>query len=130
MTEWTVVGRAADVPPLEGRSVRLGDVRVAVFRLADGWAALANACPHKDGPLSDGIVADACVICPLHARRFDLATGEEVGGTDAVAVFDVRERDGLLELRPALGAALDEAAVDFVHSRDHVAERRAPSAVA
>ena len=110
MSAWTVVGHAADVPMLEGRSVRLGDERVAVFRLADGWAALGNACPHRAGPLSDGIVADSCVTCPLHARRFDLATGVQVGGTDEVAVYEVRERDGMLELRAALEAVLDEAA--------------------
>jgi nitrite reductase (NADH) small subunit len=110
MSGWTVVGRAADVPLLEGRSVALGDARVAVFHLPGGWAALANACPHRGGPLSDGIVADACVTCPLHARRYDLATGAEAGGADAVDVYDVRVVDGLLEVRPAVHGALDEAA--------------------
>ena len=107
---WTVVGRAADVPMLEGRGARLGDARIAVFRLADGWAALDHACPHAGGPLSDGIVADACVTCPLHNRRFDLATGEQVGGTDRVRAYEVRERDGMLEVRPAVEALLDAAA--------------------
>jgi nitrite reductase (NADH) small subunit len=110
MSEWVTVGRADDVPMLEGRGARYGDVRIAVFRTPDGWAAIDHACPHAGGPLSDGIVADSCVICPLHNRRFDLATGEQVGGTDRVATYEVRERDGMLEVRPVVVVLLDEAA--------------------
>jgi nitrite reductase (NADH) small subunit len=113
MSDWVTVGRAADVPLLEGRSARLGGGRIAVFRLADGWAALDHACPHKAGPLSDGIVADACVTCPLHNWRFDLRTGERVGGEGGVQAYDVREVDGLLQV-----------AVGFAAGREHVAERR------
>jgi nitrite reductase (NADH) small subunit len=109
---WVPIGRAADVPLLEGRSVRFGPRRVAVFRLPGGWAAVEQACPHAGGPLSDGIVADTCVTCPLHGWRFDLGTGARVGGSERLATFAVRERDGLLELRAEAeaGLALDEAA--------------------
>jgi nitrite reductase [NAD(P)H] small subunit len=110
VTEWVTVGVAADVPMLEGRSARYGGGRIAVFRTPDGWAAIDHACPHAGGPLSDGIVADSCVICPLHNRRFDLITGEQVGGTDRVITYEVRERDGMLEVRPAVAVLLDEAA--------------------
>ena len=48
---------------------------IAIFRAAAGWFALDAACPHRGGPLADGIVCDSAVICPLHDRRFDLATG-------------------------------------------------------
>ena len=96
---WVPIGRADDVPPLEGRSVQFGAHRVAVFRLPDGWAAIDHACPHEGGPLGDGIVADRCVTCPLHGWRFDLLTGERVGGEGAVTTYEVRERDGMLELR-------------------------------
>ena len=68
---WTRVGVAGDVPLLEGRAVTVAGRRVAVFRLEDGaWAAVDAACPHQGGPLQDGIVADGCVTCPLHQRRF------------------------------------------------------------
>jgi nitrite reductase (NADH) small subunit len=70
----------ADVPPGEGRAVTVGDRRLAVFRAEAGWFALDDACPHLGGPLADGIVARRTVICPLHERRFDLATGEALGG--------------------------------------------------
>ena len=95
---WVAVGRADDVPLLEGRSVAFGAQRVAIVRLPDGWAAIEHRCPHEGGPLADGIVADACVTCPLHGWRFDLHTGRRQGGAEAVRTFAIRERDGLLEL--------------------------------
>ena len=84
---------------LEGRSVQFGAHRVAIFRLAEGWAAIDHRCPHEGGPLADGIVADACVTCPLHGWRFDLHTGERQGGDEHVRTYEIRERDGLLELK-------------------------------
>ena len=96
---WVPVGRAEDVPLLEGRSVTVGPRRIAVFRLPTGWAAVDHACPHRGGPLADGLVADACVTCPLHGRRFDLTTGAQVGGDDVITTYEVREDDaGGLEL--------------------------------
>jgi nitrite reductase (NADH) small subunit len=98
---WVRVGVIEDVPLLEGRSVTVEGRRVAIFRLPDGWAAIDAACPHLGGPLGDGLVADRCVTCPLHGRRFDLMTGEQHGGDDVVAVHDVAERDGELWVRLA-----------------------------
>jgi nitrite reductase (NADH) small subunit len=98
---WVRVGDVDDVPLLEGRSATVDGRRIAVFRLADGWAAIDAACPHLGGPLADGLVADRCVTCPLHGRRFDLETGEQAGGDDAVAVHEVAERDGELWVRLA-----------------------------
>jgi len=73
----------------EGRALTVGGHRIALFRTAGGWYALDDACPHRGGPLSDGIVADACVTCPLHERRFDLATGEGSAPGDRVAAHRV-----------------------------------------
>jgi nitrite reductase (NADH) small subunit len=98
---WTLVGRVEDIPLLEGRSVAVDGRRVAIFRLPDGLAAVDAACPHSGGPLSDGIVADYCVTCPLHGWRFDLASGRAVNGPGAVTVHDVRERDGEVWVRLA-----------------------------
>jgi nitrite reductase (NADH) small subunit len=49
--------------------------QLAVFRTREGWYAIDQSCPHRGGPLADGIVDAGCVTCPLHDRRFDLATG-------------------------------------------------------
>ena len=98
---WTLVGRIDDIPLLEGRSTSIDGRRIAIFRLLDGYAAIDAHCPHAAGPLHDGIVADSCVTCPLHGRRFDLTTGEALNGPEAVAVHDVEERDGEIWVRLA-----------------------------
>jgi nitrite reductase (NADH) small subunit len=98
-TELYRIGGADDVPLLEGRSVTAAGRRVAVFRTPDGYHAIAATCPHKGGPLADGLVADTCVTCPLHGWRFHLRTGAGMGGHAGVAVYDVLERDGELWLR-------------------------------
>ncbi|HEX2087494.1 MAG TPA: nitrite reductase small subunit NirD [Solirubrobacteraceae bacterium] len=95
------IARADEIPMLEGRSVLVGGRRIAVFRTPEGFRALDHACPHAGGPLSDGIVADRCVTCPLHGWRFDLETGRAVNAEAAVAVHEVVERGGELWLRVA-----------------------------
>ncbi|WP_210495585.1 Rieske 2Fe-2S domain-containing protein [Patulibacter sp. SYSU D01012] len=95
------VGAAADVPPLEGRRATVDGRRVAVFRLPDGFAATDAACPHRGGPLSDGIVADDCVTCPLHNWRLNLRTGRVAGQDAAMPLHHVVERDGRLWVRLA-----------------------------
>lgn len=110
-TGWVQVGLAADVPMLEGRSVKFRDRRIAIFRLPDGWAAIEHSCPHVGGPLADGIVADRCVTCPLHSRRYSLMTGERQDAEGkGVRTFAVRERNGVLELLAAADATLARAA--------------------
>ncbi len=94
------VGRTRDIPYLEGRRVMIGGEAVAIFRTERGFAAIGAACPHRDGPLADGIVSERCVTCPLHNWRIDLHTGEVVaGGEGAVAVYELVEREGELYLR-------------------------------
>jgi nitrite reductase [NAD(P)H] small subunit len=99
VTGFVKVGRVDDVPLLEGRTVRLGSRRVAIFRTPDGFHALAAACPHRAGPLADGILADSCVTCPLHGWRFDLRTGAGMGDHPDVESFEVVEREAELWLR-------------------------------
>jgi nitrite reductase (NADH) small subunit len=82
--------RASDVPFGEGRAITLAGRRIAIFHAAGGWYALDAACPHLGGPLADGLVADQRVICPLHERAFDLATGQALGPGECVAAHSVR----------------------------------------
>ena len=86
--------RVDDVPPGEGRAITLDGRRIAIFRAAGGWYALDAACPHRGGPLADGIVCDRAVICPLHERRFDLQTGAALTTGDAVVAHHVEVRGG------------------------------------
>jgi nitrite reductase (NADH) small subunit len=78
---------------------------IAIFRLPIGWAATDAACPHRGGPLTDGLVAQQCVACPLHGRQFDLRTGAQIDGDDTITVHEIHERDGELWVRIAPGAA-------------------------
>lgn len=91
----------ADVPFGEGRSVALVNRRVGVFNTASGFFAVDNDCPHQGGPLSDGILADACVTCPLHGRRIDLRSGSVFGYEDeSVKTYPLEVRDGTVWLLP------------------------------
>lgn len=88
-----------DVPPGEGRVTSAPGEPVAVFRAEAGWFATQAACPHLGGPLADGIVAARTVICPLHERRFDLATGAPLGhDCPALRVHSLEVRDGAVWL--------------------------------
>jgi nitrite reductase (NADH) small subunit len=70
------------IPVGEGRLFQLGRTTVAVFRSrGDNVFATQAWCPHRGGPLADGLIGDGRVICPLHGYIFDLATGEPVGNT-------------------------------------------------
>jgi nitrite reductase (NADH) small subunit len=69
----------ADVPLGEGRQAEVDGVRLAIFHTAEGWYAVQASCPHRAGPLADGLVGERSVICPLHAFRFDLADGSPLG---------------------------------------------------
>jgi nitrite reductase (NADH) small subunit len=90
----------ADVPFGEGRSVALTNRRVGVFNTASGFFAVDNDCPHQGGPLSDGILADACVTCPLHGWRIDLRNGTVHGQPETVKTYELEVRDGTVWLLP------------------------------
>ena len=77
MTEWKVICRVEDIPVLGARRVsRRQGMDVAVFRNSeDKVFALLDRCPHKGGPLSQGIVFGETVACPLHNMTIGLADG-------------------------------------------------------
>ncbi len=77
--QWNL-GCVAEIPLGEGKAFDLGTVRVAVFRSRNGELYATQAsCPHKHGPLADGLVDDQKVVCPLHGYAFELKTGTAVG---------------------------------------------------
>ncbi|MDQ0317494.1 nitrite reductase small subunit NirD [Amorphus orientalis] len=89
---WHKIGHLHDIPPLGARCVLTPFGRIAVFRTADdALYALEDRCPHKDGPLSQGIVHDTSVTCPLHNAVIALASGEMSGPEGGrTRTFDVR----------------------------------------
>ncbi|MEM0907988.1 MAG: nitrite reductase small subunit NirD [Pseudomonadota bacterium] len=91
---WIAIGRVDEILPLSGRCVKTVGPDVGVFRAADDQIfAVINNCPHKGGPLSEGIVHGTSVTCPLHNMVISLASGEiegpDEGRTDTIPV-DVR----------------------------------------
>ena len=102
---WRDVGAFDDVPQRGARRITHPTGDIAVFRSGDDRIfALRDRCPHKHGPLSQGIVHGHSVACPLHGRVIDLATGEFTGadkGQGCAPVIPVRVRAGRL-LIPAL----------------------------
>ena len=76
---WEDVGAIDDIPPLGARVVTTPDGNIAVFRTnADQIFAVDDRCPHKGGPLSQGIVHGTSVTCPLHNWTINLASGDAV----------------------------------------------------
>ena len=77
MNEWTVACRVEDIPVLGARRIaRPRGGAVAVFRNDAGQVfALLDRCPHKGGPLSQGIVFGTSVACPLHNWTIDMEGG-------------------------------------------------------
>ena len=78
MNEWTAICRVQDIPPLGARRVaRQRGLDVAIFRTSgDEVFALLDRCPHKGGPLSQGIVFGNSVACPLHNWTIGLCDGQ------------------------------------------------------
>lgn len=86
-----------DLPPGLGRSFVVGDRPIAVFRNRSGRVfAVDGVCPHKGGPLADGMLAgEDTVVCPLHAFRFDVDRGTcDQPGVCSIATFPVEVRNG------------------------------------
>jgi nitrite reductase (NADH) small subunit len=74
------LGPVDQIPLGEARVFRIEGRDIAVFRLRNGDVlAVSAACPHRGGPLADGLVGGHSVICPLHGFLFDLRTGEPIG---------------------------------------------------
>lgn len=111
---WFKVTTSDSVPLREGRSVTMGEHEIAIFNLDGRFAAIDAACPHRGGPLCDGIVTGssgpslACgplkghaVVCPLHGWKIDLDTGKVLKPDVSVKVetYEVRVNEGVLEVK-------------------------------
>ena len=101
MTEhrWVRITACENIPPREGRAVTIGDRQIAIFNLGGRFLATANGCPHRGGPLCDGIVTGAAVVCPLHTWKISLETGaveRPAGGAGCVGTYPTRVEEGIV----------------------------------
>ena len=105
-TGWIEIGMLDDIPRLGARVVQTPDGDIAVFRTADDRVfALRDRCPHKGGPLSQGIVHGTRVACPLHDWKVHLDTGLAVAPDEGCAArFPVRVEGGTIFLSLAADA--------------------------
>ena len=96
--EWTPITKVENIPSREGRAVTVGAAEIAIFHLENRYLTIENKCPHKGGPLCDGMVSGTTVVCPLHGRRFDLESGLAVRASEpsCVATFPTRVEDGII----------------------------------
>ena len=100
-SDWVEVCKVDDIPALGARVLeRDGGDNIALFRTASGSVfALRDRCPHKGGPLSQGIVAGETVTCPLHSWNLSLECGEaRAPDVGCVATYPVRVEDGMVWL--------------------------------
>ena len=97
---WVEVGQLDDIPKLGARIVRSDEGDIAVFRNAeDEVFALRDKCPHKGGPLSQGIVHGKKVTCPLHNWNINLDSGEAVAPDEGcAAAFPIRMEGTMIYL--------------------------------
>ncbi|WP_437314020.1 Rieske (2Fe-2S) protein [Sorangium sp. So ce385] len=127
LKEMTVfnLGPLGQIPEGEGRAFHVGGYEVAVFRTrAGGLFAVQARCPHRDGPLADGLLGGNVVQCPLHGLAFDLATGHPIGAEcSALQRFRVElsALDEILLHLPGSGSAtsrwLQESPTELVQLR-------------
>ena len=94
------IGSIDQIPVGEGRTFAVEGEQIAVFRLRDGALRAVDAvCPHKGGPLADGLADDVVVVCPLHGHTFDLSTGCEASGKEmSVQSYPVEAVDGVVRI--------------------------------
>jgi nitrite reductase (NADH) small subunit len=108
-SNWIAIGHIDDIPLRGARCVKTPEGKIAVFRTAENEVfAIEDQCPHKGGPLSQGIVHGKSVTCPLHNWVISLESGEALGADDgAVRTMPVRNIDGRLSIRltPVMMAA-------------------------
>jgi nitrite reductase (NADH) small subunit len=88
------------IPKGEGRTYRVGMLRIAIFHARDGRVFATQAdCPHRGGPLADGLLGGTRLICPLHEWAFDLVSGMALNGDCGIRTYPVTSApDGTLIL--------------------------------
>lgn len=84
------IGKVSDFSEGMGRLFSVDGRQIAVFKVGEGFFAIDELCPHRQGPLHEGEVNGTFVTCPLHGSEFDLKTGRVVRGPAASGVRSYR----------------------------------------
>jgi nitrite reductase (NADH) small subunit len=120
-TKWFRVAECGSIPAREGRAVEIASKQVAIFNLGKEFVAVENRCPHKSGPLADGILSGRTIVCPLHAWKFDLATGMPVNHQESGAClksFPTRIENGVICVEVPIGEEMETEIPQACESTD------------
>lgn len=100
MATWYKITQIENIPQMGSRIIEILDTQIAIFKTKnDEIFAINNTCPHKQGKLSEGLVHDKIVTCPLHNWDIDLASGEALGNdTGCTNVYETKIEDGIIYL--------------------------------
>ena len=94
------LGPLDKLPLGQGACFVVNEERIVVFRTRAGELhAIQDRCPHRRGPLSEGIIDNCQVICPYHGHKFDLRSGDGTEEGESVTVYEVHEKNGELYLK-------------------------------
>jgi nitrite reductase (NADH) small subunit len=110
-TAEVLLGSIDQIPKGEGRTFRVADLEIAVFHTAEGAVYATQAfCPHRQGPLADGLLGGTTLMCPLHDRTFDLRSGCGTSHEQLdLATYQIRVSDGQIWLQPVPSPAPEAA---------------------
>lgn len=97
---WHDLGAASEIGPDEIRGARVGGNRLCIGRSGDTYFAVDDTCPHAAGSLSEGMIDDNQVICPLHAYGFDVKSGHcSEDPSCSIKSYEVRIENGQLQVK-------------------------------
>src|SRR5262249_10915623 len=94
------VASAAEITPGSGKLVEVEGKRIAVFNVGGRYYATDDTCPHRGGPLSEGVLQDDVVTCPWHGSKFNVTTGAVLSppAQSGVTHYPLRESGGELSI--------------------------------
>jgi nitrite reductase (NADH) small subunit len=100
MSDWIAIAKLEDIPRLGARKLQTETLEIALFRTgSDKVFAVRDRCPHRGGPLSQGIVHGASVSCPLHNWKIDLQSGQVLGpDSGCVNTYETKVDEGVVYL--------------------------------
>lgn len=101
MSDWINIIPAQDLAPGEHTVIEIDGASIAVFNLDGAFHAIEDVCTHDGSEIAGGCIVAGSIECPRHGARFDLKTGEVTAppAYEPIAVFPVRVRDGLIQVR-------------------------------
>lgn len=100
MSTWYKITETENIPTMGSRKIEVANTEIAIFKTRDGEIfAVNNLCPHKQGKLSEGLVHEHVITCPLHNTDINLETGEAIGEDyGCTKTYETKIEDGVVYL--------------------------------